>query len=235
MCASPAASRPGVSAGASALMNAEHRHFAEHVTLRQPIAAYEGCNKGSRFVVPWPPNITGLYERAFFGGRYALNRAWQEVPSSVMTALVDTIKTKVLRLALELKTELGTVGDNVEELPKERVDQQIVTVIYGGYNVIASRHFNQVNTVEIQAGDWNALAQALAGMGVRDDAVVELRTALANDKQEASTPTLGKRTLQWLSEIGKKTGTVALAVGIEVVKKQATELILKYLGIGQHA
>ena len=85
----------------------EHRHWAEEVWLRQPIAAYESAKPDSRMAFAWPAGLTALYERTFFQKRYALNRAWQEVPGSVAVGLIDTIKTRILRFALELKSELG--------------------------------------------------------------------------------------------------------------------------------
>jgi hypothetical protein len=95
-------------------------------------------------VFAWPAGLTAFYERAFFQRSYALNRAWQEVPGSVAVGLIDTIKTRVLRLALELKDELGGVhdDDDLTELPKEKVDQTVINIIYGGTNVIASQNFS---------------------------------------------------------------------------------------------
>ena len=104
--------------------------------------------------------MTLLYESSFYEG-YNLNRAWQEVPSSVIRGLLDTIRTRVLRFALDLKDGLGLVGDDLAELPKDKIDRSVVTYIFGGTNVIASREFTQINTVEIERGDWTALAEVL--------------------------------------------------------------------------
>ena len=96
------------------VLKKEHRHFASTVKLTQPIAAYDididkGKDKGKeKFIIEWPPDLTLLYQRKFIEG-YALNRAWQEIPPSVIVSLVDTIRTRVLRFALELKEELGLV------------------------------------------------------------------------------------------------------------------------------
>jgi len=125
-----------------AMLRPEHRRFAESAVLFQPIASYENVDGGHRFMIEWPANLTGLYQAAFFEGSYALNRAWQEVPGSVFAGLMDTVRTRVLRFALELKDELGLVSGDVNELPRETVDRSVVTYILGGVN-ISGGHFQQ--------------------------------------------------------------------------------------------
>src|ERR1019366_9040908 len=48
---------------------------------------------------------------------YALNRAWQEIPSSAFVALRDTVRNRILKLALEIRDELGTVNDDIHAIP----------------------------------------------------------------------------------------------------------------------
>jgi hypothetical protein len=217
-----------------AMLQKEHRIFAESVELRQPIASYEMSDpgSGSRFMFEWPANLTILYEHSFFQG-YALNRAWQGIPGSVLAGLVDTIKTRVLRFALELKDELGSVSENFDQLPKEKVDQHVVAYIFGGTNVIASSDFAQIQNLQVTQGDWNALAKALNAVGVQDSAISELKTAIKHDSSEesAESPSLGRRTAAWLKDLGEKSGQLALNVGVEVIKKEATKWILDYLGL----
>jgi hypothetical protein len=213
-----------------AMLQEQHRRFAESAVLFQPIAAYENIRGDSRLVIEWPANLTILYQAAFFEGDYALNRAWQEIPASVVVGLIDTIKTRVLRFALELKGELGLVSDDLNELPKDKIDQQVTTYIFGGHNVIASKDFTQINNIEINKGDWAALAEALNSLGVRTSAISELKSILDHDSKDATTPGLGKRTTDWLKQLGKKSGVIAVSIGVEVAKKAVTNWILQYLG-----
>ncbi len=130
---------------ASLILRKEHRHFAEEAVLRQPIASYEGVKTDSR--LDWPANIVGLYERSFFVEcQYALNRAWQVVPASLLIGLIDSIKTRVLRFALELKDDLGAVHDDIEKLSNEQVTHNFTIHIHGGNNVVGSTAFSQTNT-----------------------------------------------------------------------------------------
>ena len=209
------------------MLRQEHRRFAESVALTQPVASYENLVDSQHLRIEWPPDLTGLYEAAFFGGNFALIRAWQEFPRSVLIGLIDTIKTRVLRFALELRADLGLVSDNLGEVPKEKIEQLVVNNIYGGNVVISSRDFTQTSTTIINMGDWTALASALEKSGVEGTAIAELKSALDEDSRKETSSGIGKRTLGWLKQLGKTTGHVAVGVGTEVAKKW----ILEYLGL----
>ena len=127
----------------SLVLREEDRHFAETASLVQPIASYEGATKGG--AIDWPPNVTAFYERKVFQGTYTLNRAWQELPGSHFVGLIDTIKTRVLRFALELKRDLGSVNDDISRLPETTIDRSVTIHIFGGTNVIASQDVTQIN------------------------------------------------------------------------------------------
>ena len=115
------------------MLNEHHRHFARTVKLTQPIAAYDReRGEGEKYIVEWPADLVLLYQSKFIQDYY-LNRAWQEIPSTVIVSLVDTIRNRVLRFSLELKDELGLVSDNPEALPQEKVDQYV-----SNYNTFAN-------------------------------------------------------------------------------------------------
>jgi hypothetical protein len=212
----------------SVMLEKEHQEFADSATLHQPIAAYENVGTKSSFRIEWPPNLTLYYQAKCFEGQYVLNRAWQEIPGSVFIGLIDTIRTRVLRFALELKDDLGLVSDDVNELPKDR---SITNYIFGGTNVIASREFTQIQTVEIGRGDWTALSKALYSLGVSNPDITELQSALRKDSETSSTPGLGQRTATWFKEWGSKLGQAGLAVGMDVAKTEAAKWIRQYLGL----
>ena len=77
------------------------------------------------------------------------------------------------------------------------------------------------------------MAKTLSGLGVQQSEISELKAALDHDAKDdtTTTPGLGSRTAGWLKDFGKKSGNLALSVGIEVAKKEAIRLILGYLGM----
>jgi hypothetical protein len=56
---------------------------------------------------------------------FTLIRAWQEIGISVFPSVIDTIRNRVLRFALDLRDELGLVSDDPAALPQEKVDQYV--------------------------------------------------------------------------------------------------------------
>jgi hypothetical protein len=62
-------------------------------------------------------------------------------------------------------------------------------------------------------------------------AVTELKASLAADAKETPPPGLGTRTANWLMQLGKKSGKIAVNVAVEVAKKEATKWVLGYLGL----
>ena len=211
-------------------LHEKHRHYAESVELFQPIASYEKTDTESRFIFEWPANLTAIYQRTFFKGQFVLNRAWQEISSSVFIGLVDTIKTRVLRFALELKRDLGQVGDHIDRLTKEKVDQSVNNYIYGGNVVIASSGFTQIG-ITVEKGNWPGLSHALEKLGVPSAEITDLRSALDQDSAAGSRPGLGERAKAWLAKIGADSGKALLNVGVEVAKAEAKKYIAGYLGL----
>jgi hypothetical protein len=115
--------------------------------------------------------------------RHVLVRAWQELPSSIMNALVDTVRTRVLQLALELDVELGPSSEDVAALPREKVDRTVINIIHGGSNVIAGSvgEVAQAGTMTLVKGDLVALSTALESLGVDKGDVSGLQSAIAED------------------------------------------------------
>ena len=156
------------------ILREEHRHFASTVKLTQPIAAYDinrDGSKSSRYIIEWPPDLTLLYQGEFLE-HYALNRAWQEIPNSVFVSLIDTIRNRVLRFALELKDELGLVSDNPAALPQGKVDQYVANYIYnigsvGGDfvgGVHDSAHVNMRSTITYNTNDLAKINELVSDM-----------------------------------------------------------------------
>src|SRR5262249_37064066 len=153
----------------------------------------------TRAQIEWSPNLVLKYQSSFVEG-YALNRAWQEIPNSVFPGLVDTIRTRVLRFALELRDELGEAPNLAQPLVAERVDRFVTNIILGGNNVIAetAHDFAQIGEISVEAGNLAQLAAALKKVGVEAGQVDELRSALQGDAFADQRPAIGQRTGAWL-------------------------------------
>ena len=68
-----------------------------------------------------------MYQSKFIEG-YVLTRAWQEIPPSAFVALRDTTRNRILKFALEIRDELGTVNDDIHAIP-HKVEQSVAYYI----------------------------------------------------------------------------------------------------------
>ncbi|MDX1923059.1 MAG: hypothetical protein SFW65_08030 [Alphaproteobacteria bacterium] len=208
------------------ILKKEHRHFAESAILNQPIAAYEGNNDPkNKCIIEWPGNLVVLYQAKFFDGDLALNRAWQEIPNSVMISLVETVRNKVLKFALELADEIGDQPEEaIRTVPAEKIDRLVTLQIYGGQVIFAANTGDIVSdsSVKVISGDLKSLKAALKLAGASEEELVALTTAIEEDKkhQNAEKPSIGSKTLKWLSDVSGK-----------VAGKIAERLIAQYLGL----
>ncbi len=125
------------------VLDKKHQALVEGAKFRDPVATFELGNrtekkpddKKLRPIRYWSPDLIAMYQDKFYEG-YVLVHAWQEIPPGVFVSIVETVRNRVLRFALEIREELGLVSDKVEELSKAKVEQIVTNHIYGGTNII---------------------------------------------------------------------------------------------------
>lgn len=95
------------------------------VRLHQPAASYEGRPDRDRDArLPWNPYLTAKYQSKIYqNGDPVLLQAWQEIPGSVLVALLEQVRTRVLRFALALKESAGE--QSVSTLPRESIGKSV--------------------------------------------------------------------------------------------------------------
>jgi hypothetical protein len=219
----------------------QHRAKIDTAVFRAGIAAFqlgpqEKTGTGV-WTIPWSPNLVARYQSAFFEGSYILANAWQEVPGTFFAALNDTIRNRVLKFALELQEELGSVGDDAAALPPERIDQTVITNIFGGHVVIAGRvhDVTQAESVVVIKGDTASLIEALVRMGADKSDVRALEDAITEDAAAPALPGLGRKTLGWIQsaalKLASKGGDAALDVAKAQMTAELTRLVSQFLGL----
>lgn len=198
--------------------------------LTQPASAYDGrSDKDSDAQLPWNPALTTKYQSKFFtDSDMILNRAWQLIPSSVLVGLLENVRNRVLRFALDMKNQLGPGSPTVEKIPSAIIERSVVNNIYGGNILIASNAENiaQLAHTSIAAGDDAALLQALRHLGVSDEGIRALEADMKAEKES-----VGPRIRKWLGNIGSYLAKESAKAGVEVAKKFATQWILQKYGI----
>ncbi|HEY2007748.1 MAG TPA: hypothetical protein VGH23_02075 [Rhizomicrobium sp.] len=215
------------------ILQKEHRHFALTLTLFQPIASYEhGGSADDKAIVEWPPFLVVLYQSKFIQG-FNLNRAWQEIPAAAMIGLLDTVRNRVLKFALELREELGEVADKVDAVPAKFIERNVTNIIYGGHNVFGGTQHATTNVIQINIakGARIELDSALTDLGLSAIDLAHLHTALDEDAAKPEKDGIGTRTKDWLKSAPAKLAAEGAKIGGEVARALITQWLRQYLGL----
>lgn len=209
------------------------------VRLDQPISQYQQLVHESASTVdqsgvvtlPWRIEHAVKYGSKMTQGLQCIN-AWREIPIAGLVGMLDTVKTRVLSMVLDLEGEdprAGEVPSDRPSISEAKVTQIITTNIYGGnvQNLSAgSSGVSQAAGDQVVAGDVESLARALTAAGVTAEETAELRTALAVDAPQPS-GSFGASTTAWL----KKFARSAASSGREVAIGLVTQVLSKYVGL----
>ena len=178
--------------------------------------------------MPWRPDLIALNQEKFYAN-WVLSSAWQEIPLGLFPSIIDTVKSRVLRFALEIREALAAVDDEPGKLLAAKIEAAVNTFIIGGNNVINSQvaQLSQQGNTTIVQGDFGALAKALEALGIAESDIADLKRATDEDAAKLESG-LGKRPAHGLANLLMVGAgwTVGTAAGVEIV----TPLILKYLG-----
>jgi hypothetical protein len=165
-------------------MEEGHRRWAETVYLNQGVAAYEDllrlpADKGA-LSIHWPTSLTLYYQnRLPMTGGVVLMDAWQEIPRSAITELLDTVRNRALNLALELKDEVGDDDAALKQHPQTTtalVERTVFQNVIGDVYIATDRASIQVQKNTLTPGDWTQLAKALDSAGIAPSEASSLTT-----------------------------------------------------------
>ena len=221
----------------SAVLEKHHRKFAEIVYVAQPVGTLEDTLRSgseSNLSFPWSANLVAYYQDKLQSG-WQLFSAHQTVPKSTIAGIIDTVRTRVLNMALEIQSEVGEKDEDLKQITAEEskmVDQTIVNNIYGG-NVYLSSGSSTMTATTIQqqqqniiAGDWEHLAKVLRSAGISEHELNELSTAVKGDGK-----TMGARVKDWIEKTAPKVLSSGVKVGVAVGQSLLLEYLKQYYGL----
>jgi AbiTii len=222
----------------AAVMEKNHRWAAEFLYLIQPVSAYESMAQrpGQIITFPWDNDMVLYYQERFLQ-YYALVSAWQEVPLTSIIGILDTIRTRVLNMALEIRSEIGKTDADLERLTPEkaeRVEQTITNNIYGG-NVYVATGGSTINATNVQqqttiiAGNWDHLKKALHDAGIGNAELDELSKAVQSDGDHKLRE--GGSVMKWVKANAPKVLAGGVKMGTEIGKPILTEFLMRYYGL----
>lgn len=195
------------------------------------------CNdKGSGSLrVPWPVELAVNFGAKALAAPGHCEAAWLEIPTSAMSAILDTAKTKVLSFALEIEAadlQAGTIPGVKGDLPKERLDQVFNNIFHGPVANLALGSTVGSQASAVVMGDTKALHETLTALGITSEDQSALDAALEADaKEKVDSKTVGTRVKHWLGEAAVKLATKSIESGAGTAAASATKAVLAYLGV----
>jgi hypothetical protein len=216
----------------ASLMEPEHRWAAETVRLAEPVSAYETALKADmkeqKFGYQWNANLIGYYGDRFLDG-HALVDAWQEVSFGTIAGLLDSIRTRVLNMALDIKSELGDTDSALKSVAAnsteaEKVNRIVVNNIFGG--TVYQGDQQNINVQNIAVGNWEDLQKALLSFRIGQKDIDEL-----SKEMQADGKTMGTQVKGWITRNASKVFDRGLQVGASVGTTILTELIKRHYGM----
>jgi hypothetical protein len=216
-----------------AVMEKNHQHYAEKVEIIQSVSALNDLVQADTakgvLAAHWQPNMLAYYSTKLWPG-WVCHDAWQEIPKSTLVEVLDSIRNITLRMALEIKEELGTSYADLNRIKPEQAERAKTVVINNLNNLGGNVAFGDMDAsgqTTIIAGDRRTLDAALikAGMDTADlneltEAIERAKTSRSNDK-----------VFEWIKAKASKVVAGGVKVGVSVGQQLLTEFLMQHYGL----
>jgi len=219
-----------------AALDKNHQRLATQVHLVQAIATYEDVVKTAttdgQITVGWPPNLVLYYQSSipFTGQQMNLIAAYQEIPKPTLVEVLETVRNRVLNVALEIKSELGERDEDLKNITpqsEEKIERYVAQQIFNG-NVYVSTGQSTMTVQEqhIATGNWEQLQKVLCNSGVSQSDVGSLATAVSEDKDQ-----MGPTVKGWIEKTAPKVLSGGVKMAASVGQSILTEYLKHYFGL----
>lgn len=204
--------------------------------FREGVAKLADLAKGDegKLMSRWPGDLVALVAQKYFRG-FALIEAHIEIPKSAVVGVLDAVRNKVLKFALEIEQqnpEAGDVSPGTKPVPEERIAQIFHTCIMGGAQNVAVGSPGAVqHAQQLQAGDVAGLMRFLADQGIEATDLAGLEAAIAEDPQPRAGKPLGGRVAGWMGTMVSKAASGAWKVGTSAATEVLTAALKAYYGL----
>jgi hypothetical protein len=216
----------------ASMLEPSHRSRAREVYLLDSVATYEGMEgDGGTLRFSWPGDMIGFYQSKLLQDSVLIH-AWQDISKSSIIGMLDTIRTRVLTTAIDIKTDFEARGVDLNQLgsvtpdspESEKAQQIVINEILHASFYVASGDITQI-TQNIQAGNWESLQTALEKSGIDATERDALRGTLQHERE------LGEGIKGWVNRNAGKVLDKGLEVGTNIGAKVLTDLISRFLGM----
>jgi hypothetical protein len=220
----------------TSIIEEDHRGALFNYRVTESVAEVERLSGGQgTMTAPWPADTIYYYQqKQFFEDRddLRLAEAWRVITPHSMAGILETVRTRILDFVLKIEKELGVTATSPATTdPDPKVVQQLFQTTINGNGPVAFANSGRVeqHVTNVQAGDLDSLKAYLKGLGMQDDDIEGLESALAEDADENEQP--GKATQGWIGRTMIKLGRGAASVGSNAAGSLVAEAVMKYLGL----
>ncbi len=221
-----------------AAIEEKHRDTLFKAYLVHPVGELErlavGRTDANEVIIPWSGDAVLYYQQIISG--QVLAAAEQVMTTTIIVGVLEVIRARVLEFVLVIEKELGIdmMNDDTKkplEAPnQERISQVFHTTIYEGTSIAVGNTgtTNQYAT-HVQPGDLQGLKEKLAQLGVTEELLDDLDTALGKDADAQEQP--GPHVKGWFGRMMIKAGQGTL----QLVSATATTVVIaevrRFLGL----
>jgi hypothetical protein len=161
-------------------------------------------------------------------------QAWGEFPSGCLVEVLNAVRNRVLDFALALWKESPTAGELEERdssLQSEKVTQIFNTTVYGGAANLVGSVTGSTMSINVAAGDIQALEKVLHDHSIADSDISELKSALESDPKPLKPDAFGPAVSSWIAKMMKKAASGVWNIGVSAAGHILGETISRYYGL----
>lgn len=217
------------------------------IEFRESVSELERLAQTERGVLSyfWGTDVIGTINSEMLNGRltslqqmapmHGIVSAHKVVSVPLITSVLDQVRTRVLRLALDIEKVAPSAGEPGAAITNQQAVQSIVhNYILGDGNTVAIGSPGAIQVGNVAAGDLDGLLSALTELGMGADDVEALREAIEGDLEEDGDEPkagVGARVTQFMGRMAVGGLTIAGQTGTQEGVKMAGGLIRSYLGL----
>jgi hypothetical protein len=186
--------------------------------------------------VEWPADLVLYYQNDIKTANGChLVQAYQSLDRSSLAQIIDAVRNRVLKMALDIRQSIGKSDEELENANPQaaaNIERSIVHNIYGGNNYFASDRSqvtsqNAMSETNITIGDKEQLASALKASGISESSLSELSKAMKKDGDKK----FGHSVQEWVKENAPKAIIGGVKLGANAAIPLLTSLLKQHFGI----
>ncbi len=224
-----------------AFIEKKHQNALFKVYVRQSVGELERIVSGSAdnnsVTIPWSGDTILYYQQKEIYQGYVLVSAEKMLTTMAIAGVLEVIRARVLEFVLVIERELGIDAMNYDdnktplETPtQEKINNIFNTTILEGTNIsLGNAGTTNQYATHVQPGDLQGLKEKLAQLGVTEELLNDLDTALDKDADSQEQP--GSHVKGWLGRVMIKAGQGTLQLASTAATTVVMAEVRRFLGL----